>query len=1063
MPLSTPQISRTARRIIREAFDSLEQTVSPLEAKEFNDITLQNVQKAALEIENQLSARGSLRNMRRLMPLFKGLEHYAKCIEVLCNGTPYLPWIWAPIKLILKIASDYVEAFERIISAYSRIAESLTRFELLSEALGRSLAFQETLAIFYSDILKFHRESYTFVKRSGWKTFFLSSWGRFQRRFDTLIEDLKAHEDLVDKTANAVNIAHAAKLREQLSTWRTERLEELAKQENEDFARQYQAIVGWMKLDDADQQVIFDSIATEGAKHPGTCDWILKQKSLVSWMKAKPETPFLWLEGNPGTGKSVIATQIDTFLRKSGHSLVVRHFCKYSYTSSTQYDQILRSLLTQLIRPSVDLVAHIYGEYVLAKKAITVTALDQLILSMSMAVSSAASKPKCIHIIIDGLDECDVEKQDRAASLLQRLVSMSGSNGSTLCKVLLASRRSPVLTKTFRKKPAVSLANEKRNIALAMRTYASQKLGLIHHRLSQLGITDGDLNDISDKIVERADGMFLWTRLILEYLSSNILMTQDEVKHAINTLPRKLSEFYGKILSDITARFDARSVARMESILGWIAFCKRPLSIVEFRSALYFEQHDPNATFLPPPYIFDMCAPLIQENKDTTFSFIHVSVKEYLQSPESMVVLAQTDAQHEHALAAIRCLLNGFKVFDPTYDAHNRTLRMLSGIHGFHMHATQHWDEYLLSNFNSECRLDPSSSLVAEASALANRLDKCGDASLGVPVPRSVALDVRLQGFRHHHAIHQMLQESMIERSVAVQYLPPIARVATTHTSLDHSRSIKDLQKNFQSSLQELISLSSFPGISLNDLESFKRQFRPSAFTCLLRMCPRATVGFPDEKTMLEHDLTHTQRISCTVQGCHYPPFISPQALKAHVSKCHDGANKIPRASRISSTSASGVNKTAWDIWTGTRNTMYGITSPAPKFLFVNFAKDGNVAVLGDRKTVCLWDMELESKTREWSVEHHIHALAISPNADCVATLDNLGRFQLWDAAQGISIGTWNIDRQCWARIPSVAFSNDSKHFFTADGSVVKIWDVNLPEGRLHNQQFHMTVGFLSH
>lgn len=103
MPLSTPQISRPARRIVREAFEELEKTISPLEAKKFEDTTLQNVQKAALEIENQLSARGSLRNMRRLMPLFSGLEHYSKSMEVLCNGTPYLPWVWAPIKLILQV------------------------------------------------------------------------------------------------------------------------------------------------------------------------------------------------------------------------------------------------------------------------------------------------------------------------------------------------------------------------------------------------------------------------------------------------------------------------------------------------------------------------------------------------------------------------------------------------------------------------------------------------------------------------------------------------------------------------------------------------------------------------------------------------------------------------------------------------------------------------------------------------------------------------------------------------------------------------------------------------
>jgi hypothetical protein len=100
------RISLPARRIIQEAFDDLERTVVSGEAKEFEGTTLQNVRKAALEIENHLGARQSLRNMRRLMPLFTGMEHYSKSIEVLCNGTPYMPWLWAPIKLILKVCGS---------------------------------------------------------------------------------------------------------------------------------------------------------------------------------------------------------------------------------------------------------------------------------------------------------------------------------------------------------------------------------------------------------------------------------------------------------------------------------------------------------------------------------------------------------------------------------------------------------------------------------------------------------------------------------------------------------------------------------------------------------------------------------------------------------------------------------------------------------------------------------------------------------------------------------------------------------------------------------------------
>ena len=152
---------------MKTAYEDLERTITPADSRDFCRKTLQDVRMAAIEIETQLAARQSLRNMRRLMPLFKGLEHYSKVIDVLCNGTPYLPWIWAPITLILRVASEYVEAFEQVIKGYSRIAASLGRFEILSDAFAGDQDFQQTLAVFYADILQFHKHAYKFVRRSG--------------------------------------------------------------------------------------------------------------------------------------------------------------------------------------------------------------------------------------------------------------------------------------------------------------------------------------------------------------------------------------------------------------------------------------------------------------------------------------------------------------------------------------------------------------------------------------------------------------------------------------------------------------------------------------------------------------------------------------------------------------------------------------------------------------------------------------------------------------------------------------------------------------------------------
>lgn len=100
---ATPQ----ARLVFKDAFDKLEHVVHaghPVEARAFRCTTLQDVWTAAKKIEQELDARQCLRNMRRIDPFLAGLERYSKAVDVLCNGTDYLAWIWAPMKLILQVS-----------------------------------------------------------------------------------------------------------------------------------------------------------------------------------------------------------------------------------------------------------------------------------------------------------------------------------------------------------------------------------------------------------------------------------------------------------------------------------------------------------------------------------------------------------------------------------------------------------------------------------------------------------------------------------------------------------------------------------------------------------------------------------------------------------------------------------------------------------------------------------------------------------------------------------------------------------------------------------------------
>ena len=64
------------------------------EARNFASTTMKDVWAAVRDVENHLQSRRCLRGFHRIRPFLAGLEQYSGVVEVLCQGTPYLPFIW---------------------------------------------------------------------------------------------------------------------------------------------------------------------------------------------------------------------------------------------------------------------------------------------------------------------------------------------------------------------------------------------------------------------------------------------------------------------------------------------------------------------------------------------------------------------------------------------------------------------------------------------------------------------------------------------------------------------------------------------------------------------------------------------------------------------------------------------------------------------------------------------------------------------------------------------------------------------------------------------------------
>ena len=147
---------------------------------------------------------------------------------------------------------------------------------------------------------------------AAWHVIFLSLWKDFGARFDGIINSLKEHRDFVDIEATSLDIVEARESRKRLQDdIRERRKRELdTLEENETNARIFrlQHSIAWLSCDEKLQETEYERILNK--RHDGTCEWVVNNLNLKSWIKDDARHQSLWLNGKPGSGTFLLSAEI---------------------------------------------------------------------------------------------------------------------------------------------------------------------------------------------------------------------------------------------------------------------------------------------------------------------------------------------------------------------------------------------------------------------------------------------------------------------------------------------------------------------------------------------------------------------------------------------------------------------------------------------------------------------------------------------------------------------------------------------------------------------------------
>ncbi|PBK65282.1 hypothetical protein ARMSODRAFT_1087450 [Armillaria solidipes] len=393
-----------------------------------------------------------------------------------------------------------------------------------------------------------------------------------------------------------------------------------AKKVDEELARRLQEVVKWLEPLNSEAKLR----EVRERRQPETCEWLPSHDVFISWYSSGS---FLWLNGIPGNGKTLLASFVIDHLKKSvtNDEIVLFAFADFQNIRSTNVVILLHTLLAQVLEC-----------YKLENSVKDFTELETLVrqhadppksVNYLIQLLEKASAPwKHVFIVLDALDEC-AQKCRRESITAVRELASAGSKFS----VFVTSRGEQDIVDVLGDLPTISLGNETSRVQADIQRFIEDKMK--NH--PPLACLDESLRcDITTTLLEKSKGMFRLVDCQLDSLGQ--AKSRKKIYHILRNLPADLNSMYEKILQSIKVE-DEDAVQIVQRTLWWLIGSRRQLRLAELMEAVMVEsgKDSPNMDFKPlsGKHLLEMCSSLVRYDAKTDILMLsHASVQDFLFS-----------------------------------------------------------------------------------------------------------------------------------------------------------------------------------------------------------------------------------------------------------------------------------------------------------------------------------------------------------------------------------------------------------------------------------------------
>ncbi|KAF5608591.1 NACHT domain protein [Fusarium subglutinans] len=528
---------------------------------------------------------------------------------------------WGSLRLVFVLGSNHAKFLERVCDM----------FESMSMVLP---AYEEYVSRLRSRLTANGREGCTRLLMLHSSFAYSTIWRPFNIRYDDLIKRWKDHREIFE-----LEMSITANF-QQFETG--DRVDELLKRVDGDWGAKTSYTRDLKDLDIDSLLIRLKSwidpptwaYALENSQHrrsERTTEWFLKHGKVSRWLS----------QVTPERILSALSVQV---------AVVYFFFDRQRQANSTAM-AALRAILAQLLHmfrkdeAILDIITLLWDQ----NKSGQVTASGSEIISALCLLSSRVSK---LFMAIDGVDEC--QDHEDFFDYLKEICQYSNS-----VSVALFSRPSVAvpqdLSSMLQHLDLTSAMNFE-----SLETFLRPKI----QQLARHGVISSEENrdQVVKLLASRANGMFLWARLLVEYLQSPNLSIRQR-REALKDLNRLqgLDALYLEILRSIEQSTWQAARLNITRAFQFVSYAARPLHVNELEVAITIplssavNEYDTIPNF--EKALLQMSGALIELDSEKKARFVHVSVIEYLtdQSRQDQSLDSVSQLVKERSLAQRSC------------------------------------------------------------------------------------------------------------------------------------------------------------------------------------------------------------------------------------------------------------------------------------------------------------------------------------------------------------------------------------------------------------------------